>query len=189
MGKKLSFIPTLKQDIVFMCVCVCVCFSVLCILWFQNMWICLNLTNLDFMTILFNGVKISSSASSVRCDTKGGTRGQGSTEHGVSSGTCHYNTGWLSIFQFHQFSSMNFRGQFQISRVGASLFSGGTVYVDVLMALYPELGVWSCRIIDSQPVYSFMKVRKCITNLIYMYWVIISFLHCFNFSNSGCMSV
>ena len=45
---------------------------------------------------------------------------------------------------------MDSRAQFQISRVGASLFSGGAVYV--LMALYPELPVCSCRIIDSQPV-------------------------------------
>ena len=47
---------------------------------------------------------------------------------------------------------MNFRVQFQISRVGTSLFSGGTVYVYVLMALYSELAVCSCQIIDSQPV-------------------------------------
>ena len=42
---------------------------------------------------------------------------------------------------------MNFRAQFQIS-----LFSCGTVYIDVLMALYKELSVCSCQIIDSQPV-------------------------------------
>ena len=34
---------------------------------------------------------------------------------------------------------MNFRAQFQISRVGASLFLGGIVYVYVLMALYPRI--------------------------------------------------
>ena len=62
------------------------------------------------------------------------------------------DTDCLSIFQFHQFSGMNFRAQFQISWVGASLFSGGTVYVYVSMALYPELGICLCRIIDSQPV-------------------------------------
>ena len=45
---------------------------------------------------------------------------------------------------------MNFRAQFQISRVGASLFSGGTVYV--LMALYLKLPVCLCRIIDSLPI-------------------------------------
>ena len=47
---------------------------------------------------------------------------------------------------------MNFRALFEIARVGASLFSGGTVCVSVLMALYPELAVCSCQIIDSQPV-------------------------------------
>ena len=61
-------------------------------------------------------------------------------------------TGCLSIFRFYQFSGMNFRVQFQISQVGASLFLGGTVYVYVLMALYLDLGVCSCQIIDSQPV-------------------------------------
>ena len=70
----------------------------------------------------------------------------------ASCGLAIVYTSCLSIFRFHQFSSMNFRGQFQISWVGTSLFSGGTVYIYVLMALYPELGVYSCWIIDSQPV-------------------------------------
>ena len=52
-------------------------------------------------------------------------------------------TGWQSIFRFHPFSGMNFRVQFQICRVGASLFSGGAVYVYVLMVLYSELAVCS----------------------------------------------
>ena len=73
-------------------------------------------------------------------------------------------TGWPSlirqtIFRFHQFSSMNLNAQFQISWVGASLFSGGTVCVSVLMALYQELGVCSCRIIDSQPVPVLIRTR------------------------------
>ena len=55
------------------------------------------------------------------------------------------STGCLPIFRFHQFSGMNFRAQFQIS-----LFLGGAVYV--WMALYQELAVSSCRIIDRQPV-------------------------------------
>ena len=68
-----------------------------------------------------------------------------------------FGTGWLliirqSIFRFHQFSSMNFRAQFKIFCVGASLFSGGTVYVYVWMALYPELAICSYQIIDRQPV-------------------------------------
>ena len=42
---------------------------------------------------------------------------------------------------------MNFRQHFQISRVGASLFSGGAVNV-----LDPELAVCLCRIINSEPV-------------------------------------
>ena len=42
--------------------------------------------------------------------------------------------------------------QYQIFRVGASLFSGGAAYVYVLMALYSELAVCSCQIIDGQPV-------------------------------------
>ena len=51
---------------------------------------------------------------------------------------CTISTGRLSIirqsiFWFHQFSGMNFRARFQISWVGASLFSGGTVYIHVLM--------------------------------------------------------
>ena len=66
-------------------------------------------------------------------------------------------TGYLSIFRFHQFSGMNFRARFQIFRVGASLFLGGTVYIYVLMALYPELVVCSCQIIDSQPVYNILE--------------------------------
>ena len=66
-------------------------------------------------------------------------------------------TSWLSIirqsmFQFHQFSSMNFKAQFKISWVGASLYSGDAVYVYVLM---PE-NWWNwnidCQIIDSQSV-------------------------------------
>ena len=62
---------------------------------------------------------------------------------------------------------MNFRGQFQISWVGASLFSGGTVYVYVLMALYSELGVYSYRIIDSQPVYlSESTPSSCFANTV-----------------------
>ena len=55
---------------------------------------------------------------------------------------------------------MNFRVQFQISWVGASLFSGGTVYVYVLMALYPELPVCSCRIIDSQPAFFLLPLSS-----------------------------
>ena len=41
---------------------------------------------------------------------------------------------------------------FQFFSVGASLFLGGAVYVYILMGLYAELGVCSCRIIDSQSV-------------------------------------
>ena len=72
------------------------------------------------------------------------------------------STGCLSIirqsmFWFHQFSGMNFRTQFQISPVGTSLFLGGAFYVYVLMALYPELTVCSCQIIDSQPVFSWVS--------------------------------
>ena len=69
------------------------------------------------------------------------------------------NTGCLSIIRFHQFSSMNFRAQFQIPGVGASLFSGGTVYVYILMGLYKELDVCSCWVIDSQPVVMFQEVK------------------------------
>ena len=53
--------------------------------------------------------------------------------------------------------------QFQISRVDASLFLGGTVYV--LMALYPELGVYSCRIIDSQPVINQTEIMTPIIDI------------------------
>ena len=39
---------------------------------------------------------------------------------------------------------MNFGVQFQISQVGAPLFSGGAVYVYILIVLYPESAVCSC---------------------------------------------
>ena len=56
----------------------------------------------------------------------------------------------------------------EISRVGASLFSGGAVCVYVLIVLYPEFAVYLCWIIDSQPVFNYpsdcllvFRTRRC----------------------------
>ena len=68
--------------------------------------------------------------------SSGSSRGQSSSIDEERLVILLIYTGCLSIFRFHRFSGMNLRVQFQISWVGASLFSEDTVYVYVLMTLY-----------------------------------------------------
>ena len=61
--------------------------------------------------------------------------------------TFNNTTGELSIFQFHQFSGMNFRAQFQVSQVGVPLYLGGTVYVDVSCRKTDGTGILIVRLL------------------------------------------